>query len=158
MIPWHWSFRGDYRGTVPWWILWITVWLFIVLFLLCCRPGSLESHRGIFNPGQTKASVCFCRAENVWRAFFPLEHYCGVTVHNDLWCDRLSDCHKSLKTNYIANSKKSTVKRCNLWDRTGRVRMNTSETPALILIPLVLDYASDERSGEHWTERNPRHL
>lgn len=39
----------------PWWIIRIiTVWLFIVLVLLCCCSGSLESHHGIFNLGQTK--------------------------------------------------------------------------------------------------------
>lgn len=42
---------------------------------------------------------------------------CGVSVHNDLWCDPPSDGHKSLK--FIANSKKSTVRRRHLRDRTG---------------------------------------
>lgn len=118
----------------PWWIRIITVWLFIVLVLLCCCSGSLESHHGIFNLGQTKHQCVSAELQTFEGFFFSFFHWnitsCGVTVHNDLWCDRLSDCHKSLKTNFIANSRKSTtwytVKRCNLWDQTRLVWMFTS--------------------------------
>lgn len=105
-------------------------------------PGPLESHRGIFNPGQTKHQCVSAELRMFERLFFSFLfsfHWnvtsCGVTVHNDLWCDPLSDGNKSLK--FIANSKKSTVTRRHR-NRAGLEGL----TPASILIPLGLDYVS----------------
>lgn len=60
----------------PWWVTrTITVWLFIVLVLLCCCSGSLESHRGIFNLGQTKHQCVSAELQTFEGLFLPLEHY-----------------------------------------------------------------------------------
>lgn len=126
----------DYRGTAAWWVFRITVWLYHVSFL----PGPLESHRGIFNPRQTKHQCVSAELRMFERLFFffffPLERY-QLWRHRAQWplvwptvrWPQITQVHckfQEIHSNVTSSARS---------DRAGL-------TPASILIPLGLDCVS----------------